>query len=105
LSDALRAAALEVDLRLVDPAWVESLDETTVQRLLAAAVRLYAAKVDGGERIEPFTAAGSALAVTATDVCVTASAMLEAVQVEVFELAMWRGWSRVGGVADGPAGG
>jgi hypothetical protein len=72
-----------------------------LQRVLAAAVRLYAARDEAGEPIEPFPAR-QALdpdepLPSATDVCLATTAMLDAVTVEVFELAMWKTWSATPG--------
>jgi len=58
-------------------------DELT--RALTAAVRLYAAKTDAGEAFAPVAAA----TVTPTDVVVVVSEMLHAVDLNLFDLAMW----------------
>lgn len=63
--------------------------DEAVQQLLTAAVRLYAAKE--GPRVRPFPEDDE---VTATEVLVTVSEMLEAVDVEVFELGIWQAWGR-----------
>jgi hypothetical protein len=75
---------------LADDALGELPDEA-VQQLLLAAVRLFSAKRDQGDRLEAFPAG----TVTATDVAVTAVAMTEVVNLELFELAMWHGWSNI----------
>ena len=56
--------------------------------MLADAVRLYAARASERD-LAAFP--GDAV-VTATDVMVTVSAMLKAVNVQVFELGMWQSW-------------
>jgi hypothetical protein len=61
--------------------------DAAVQQLLTAAVRLYAAKE--GPRPRAFAEGEE---VTATEVLVTVSEMLEAVDVEVFELGIWQAW-------------
>lgn len=81
LAEALLAADRSVD---VPP--------EAVQDLLLAAVRLYAAKRDRGEAFPAF----GAERVTATDVAVTCVALTEVVNLELFELALWRGWSNIG---------
>ena len=58
-------------------------DELT--RALTAAVRLYAAKTDAGECFAPVAAES----VTPTDVVVVVSEMLRAVDLNLFDLAMW----------------
>jgi len=65
--------------------------ESDAGRLLAAAVRIYAATAAGRPDVGPFPADHR---VTATDVAVTTTAMLGAVQLEVFELGMWQVWGR-----------
>lgn len=65
--------------------------DAAVQQLLLAAVRLFSAKRDQGDRLAAFPEAS----VTATDVAVTAVAMTEAVNLELFELALWNGWSNI----------
>jgi hypothetical protein len=65
--------------------------DADIQAMLADAVRLYAERVaerDGGLAAFPTDAA-----VTATDVMVTVTAMLRAVNLQVFELGMWQAWS------------
>jgi hypothetical protein len=64
--------------------------DATIQEMLARAVRLYAERAAEREGGLP---AFAAEAVTATDVMVTATAMLKAVNLQVFELGMWQSWS------------
>lgn len=64
--------------------------DADIQDILAKSVRLYAeraAERDGG------LPAFSADAATATEVMVTVTAMLKAVNLQVFELGMWQAWS------------
>ena len=59
--------------------------------MLAKAVRLYAeraAECDGALPAFPSDAP-----VTATEVMVTVTAMLKAVNLQVFELGMWQAWA------------
>ena len=65
----------------------ERLSDVDIQNNLAKAIRLYAeraAELDGALPAFPLDA------VTATDVMVTASAMLKAVNLQLFELGMWQ---------------
>lgn len=87
--DAARILA-ETD-RLLKTGGVADVPDAAVQDLLLAAVRLFSAKRDLGERIPAFPKN----AVTATDVAVTAVALTEAVNLELFELALWNGWSNI----------
>jgi len=60
--------------------------DEALQALLAAVVRAYSARVEQGGSMPAFPTN----AVSATDVAVTATAMLEAVDVGAFELSMWQ---------------
>ena len=75
---------LEALLRNAAPADV---DPGAIQRLLTMGVQLYFAKRYAGEDFGPFT---DARTVSATEVMVAAANMLEAAEVEVFELGMWK---------------
>ncbi|HEV8403896.1 MAG TPA: hypothetical protein VGQ31_12780 [Candidatus Limnocylindrales bacterium] len=77
--------------RIVDEDRVADVPDQAVQDLLLAAVRLFSAKRDLGSTLEAFPAD----AVTATDVAVTAVAMTKVVNLELFELALWAGWSSI----------
>ena len=61
-----------------------------IQVMLANAVRLYAERV--AQNDAPLAAFGPD-ATTATEVMVTVTAMLKAVNLQVFELGMWQAWS------------
>ncbi len=66
--------------------------DAEIQATLAKAVRLYAEraiKVEGELAAFPPDAPMSA-----TEVMVTVTAMLKAVNLQVFELGMWQTWSR-----------
>ena len=70
---------------------IDDVPDEAVQQLLLAAVRLFAAKRDRGGRLAAFPGG----TVTATDIAVTAVAMTEVVNLELFELALWNGWSNI----------
>jgi hypothetical protein len=61
-----------------------------IQQMLAKAVRLYAERAAERDGILPAFASD---AVTATEVMVTVTAILKAVNLQVFELGMWQAWS------------
>jgi hypothetical protein len=86
-ADAKRVAAtLEqciVDGKL-DVVSVEAL-----QKLFAAASRVYTARVESGEKLVPVPRNS----ISATDVMVTASGLLKAADLAVFELGMWQSWT------------
>jgi len=65
--------------------------DAEVQALLARAVRLYAERF--AERDGALAAFPANEPVTATDAMVTVSAMLKAVNVQIFELGMWQAWA------------
>jgi len=60
-----------------------------LQALIAAACRAYAARSEAGEPIAPV----AKNSLTATDVMVTASGLLRAADLAVFELGMWQNWT------------
>jgi hypothetical protein len=60
-----------------------------LQKLIAAACRLYTARAEAGEQFTPVTRNS----LTATDVMVTASGLLRAADLAVFELGMWQSWT------------
>jgi hypothetical protein len=90
LAEVSREVLAEAERVLADGSIGDVPDEA-VQRLLLAAVRLFSAKRDTGSRVEAFPPDG----VTATDVAVTCVAMTQAVNLELFELALWHGWSNI----------
>ncbi len=59
----------------------------SLQKLIAAACRLYAARREAGEQLTPVPTNSLA----ATDVMITASGLLQAANLAVFELGMWQG--------------
>ena len=69
----------------------ERLSDAEIQLMLAKAVRLYAERA--AEREGALAAFPADAQVTATDVMVTVSAMLKAVNLQLFELGMWQAWS------------
>lgn len=77
--------------RILDEGRAAEVPDQAAQDLLLAAVRLFSAKRDLGSPLEAFPAD----AVTATDVAVTAVAMTKVVNLELFELALWAGWSNI----------
>ncbi len=67
-----------------------TLSDADVQTRLAEAVRLYAERA---EERGPLSAFPPDANVTATEVMVAVTAMLKAVNLQVFELGMWQAWS------------
>jgi hypothetical protein len=69
---------------------LEGLSDAEIQDTLAKAVRLYAQRAAERDGALPAFASDAA---TATEVMVTVTAMLKAVNLQVFELGMWQAWS------------
>jgi hypothetical protein len=65
--------------------------DADIQALLAKAVQLYADRA--ADREGALAAFPAGAPVTATEVMVTVTAMLKAVNLQVFELGMWQAWS------------
>jgi hypothetical protein len=70
----------------------EGTDPEEVQKLLEAALKLYAGLLEEGRGVPPLPPDTS---VSATEVVATVSALLDQVDIEVFELGMWQSWGKV----------
>jgi hypothetical protein len=66
------------------------LSTEALQALMAAVCKTYAAQVEAGEQVLPLPQRGGT---TATDVMITASGLLKAANLAVFELGMWQSWT------------
>ena len=67
----------------------DALDDGALQDLMGIAVRLYGERVErGGDMaaVKPST-------INATDAMVTTTALLRAVNVQIFELGLWQAWA------------
>ena len=84
--DALRAFAK----RISEIPEGEPIPNEVIQQGMTALVRLYAVKFQLGERWAPFPDNNTVPATAAMIMC---TAMMRAVNVEVFELGMWQSWS------------
>src|SRR5690349_1172317 len=86
-ADAKRlAAALE---RSIVDGKLDLLSAQELQKLIAAACRLYSARSEAGEQFTPVPKHS----ISATDVMLTASGLLRAADLAVFELGMWQSWT------------
>ena len=75
----------EIDTRLSD---------AEIQTMLVHAVRLYAERAqEYAQERDGALPAFASDAATATEVMVTVTAMMKAVNLQVFELGMWQAWS------------
>lgn len=89
LSHQALALAAAVEAGLAEGR-ADALHPAAQQALLGALCRLYAAADEAGAR---FDALGPQSAVTATDAMIMCGALLKAVDLQVFELAVWQSWS------------
>jgi len=86
-ADAKRlAAALE---RGIVDGTLDVVSADALQALIAAACRLYSARSEAGEQFTPVPKHS----ISATDVMLTASGLLRAADLAVFELGMWQSWT------------
>jgi hypothetical protein len=86
-ADAKRlAAALE---RSIADGKLDLVSAEALQALMAAACRVYSARTEAGEQFNPVPKHS----ITATDVMLTASGLLRAADLAVFELGMWQSWT------------
>lgn len=93
---AVVAAASNVDdfagalIAALEGAGGAAVSATQLQTILTAALKLYAERIQAGERFSPVTAPG---AVSATDTLIAVTALLKSANLELFELGMWQSWS------------
>jgi len=86
-ADAKRlAATLE---RSVADGKLDLVSADALQKLIAAACRVYSARTEAGEQFTPVPRNS----ISATDVMLTASGLLRAADLAVFELGMWQSWT------------
>jgi hypothetical protein len=88
-SAAAIALAGDID-RALNEGRTDILSEAAVQALMAAACRSYSAQIEGGGAYLPLSDRSR---VTSTDVMVSASGLLKATNLAVFELGMWQSWT------------
>jgi hypothetical protein len=86
-ADAKRlAVALE---RSIADGKLDLVTADALQALIAAACRVYSARTEAGEQFTPVPKNS----ISATDVMLTASGLLRAADLAVFELGMWQSWT------------
>jgi hypothetical protein len=86
-ADAKRLAAT-LERSIVD-GQLDVMTTESLQALIAAACRVYTARTEAGEQFTPVPKNS----ISATDVMVTASGLLRAADLAVFELGMWQSWT------------
>ncbi len=86
-ADAKRVAAA-LEQSVVDDK-LDTVSMDALQKLMAAACRVYTARRQAGEEFTPVPKNS----ISATDVMITASGLLRAADLAVFELGMWQNWT------------
>jgi hypothetical protein len=87
-SDATKLAA-EIERALVGGK-LDSLTPQALHALMSACCKTYANRVEAGEDLLPLA---QRTTVSPTEVMVTASGLLRAANLAVFELGMWQSWT------------
>ncbi len=96
----LAAAASRAGDDLLARGATADIPDSSVQELLTTATRLYARKTD--EEARGFSPLADGQTLTATDVAVTVTALMQAADLNLFDLAMWAGRAQpAGGGSDG----
>jgi hypothetical protein len=88
-SEAALRLARDID-RALNEGRADLLSEEALQALMAAVCRSYSAQIEAGGRFPPLA---NRSRVTSTDVMVTASGLLKAANLAVFEIGMWQIWT------------
>ncbi len=88
--DEETAVLRQIARRILEAPEGEALPDEVVQQALTAMTRLYTVKFQMGERWPPFV---NDREMPATAVMIMSTAMLRAVNLELFELGMWQAWS------------
>ena len=86
-AEAKRVAAT-LERSIIDDK-LDTVSAAALQKLMAAACRVYTARVQAGEQFTPVPRNS----LTATDVMITASGLLRSADLAVFELGMWQNWT------------
>jgi len=86
--DATRLAA-EIE-RALAGGQLDTLTPQALQALMSACCKTYATRVEAGEDLLPLS---QRTTVSPTEVMVTASGLLRAANLAVFELGMWQSWT------------
>jgi hypothetical protein len=87
-TDATRLAA-EIE-RALAGGQLDTLTPQALQALMSACCKTYATRIEAGEDLLPLS---QRTTVSPTEVMVTASGLLRAANLAVFELGMWQSWT------------
>jgi hypothetical protein len=69
---------------------LDVISDEAQQRLMAALCKIYSQRIQGGAQSLPLQPRSG---VSPTDVMITASGLLKAADLQVFELGMWQSWT------------
>jgi hypothetical protein len=94
--DSFMSTIAALEAAACDSAAACSVDPQCLQDLIAAVVRVYAARRAAGNELPAFRANAGESQPTATDVVIMVSALLDSAKIEVFELGMWQAWGSPG---------
>jgi enoyl-[acyl-carrier-protein] reductase (NADH) len=89
ISAAAQKVAADIGRALAEGR-ANALSAAAIQALMAAACLSYSARVEAMGEFPPLAARSR---VTSTDVMITASGLLKAANLAVFELGMWQSWT------------
>ena len=88
-------------LDAIEQTRLDDISSDSLGQAFASVLQVYAAKAQAGESVLPY---GRNSGVTATDVAIGCTAMLEAVNLALFELGAWQNMSSIGRIKyDEPA--
>ena len=89
-SEKVKLLAADIERAIRDGESSVVVDPAALQAMMAALCRVYSAHVEAGLNYSTFSDRDP---VTPTDVMVTASGLLKAANLAVFELGMWQSWT------------
>jgi hypothetical protein len=69
---------------------VQTLTDEALQALTAAVLQQYAARIEAGHHL-PIVPSST---ITATEAMISTTAILRAVNVQLFELGLWQAWAQ-----------
>lgn len=95
MDDDMARAARALRDAVENPGQLDELDPRAVRELLATLVKAYVALVEHGREVAPLLHPDDPGGPTATEALVVVTDLLEACDVELFELAMWQSMGTV----------
>jgi hypothetical protein len=92
LADEMLRMVKALEAKVADDNF-ETVDGEAARRLFAAMIKVYSLRIEAGERDLPVNMGDSGT--NATDLMITASALLRSGDLEVFELGMWQSYTQL----------